>query len=99
MEKDLFYKILIEVYMAGYELRGYHSSTSCLYFLPDNTVQTADLLIGVGVLIFEDRVLVGGRPVLLHRDPSVFPVEGRRVFGPHRRRVSLYTLYWRKDRS
>lgn len=39
--------------------------------VPDNTVQTADLLVGVGGLIIEGHVLLEKGPTLLHSCPGL----------------------------
>lgn len=58
--------------------------------LPDNAVQTADLLIRVDCLIVEVHLLLKRRPALIHSRTCFHQVEeSQSVFGPHHCRAPL----------
>lgn len=64
---------------------------------PDDTVQAADLLVGVDGLVLEGQLLLQGQPFLWV--PWTFPPARRkglngRVFGPTQRAL-LGRFYWR----
>lgn len=71
-----------------------------MLFVPNDTVQTTDLLVGVDSFIIECHLLLKRSPTLLHSRPGLLQVErSGRVFGPHHRWALLYRLYWREAGS
>lgn len=62
---------------------------------PENTVQTADLLVREDGLIIGGHFLLERGPALLQSSSGLSGVERScRVFGPHHHRSLLCSLYW-----
>lgn len=71
-----------------------------LRFVPDNAIQTADLLVGVDSLILERQLLLERGTALLHDHVGLPAVErSSRIFWPHHGQALLCALCRREERG